>query len=200
MPRTAADAPLTTRAARDRLAVRKEPYWRGIEGGIALGYRRGITGGTWLARVLDAGRYREERLARADDTLPADGACVLDFRQAQTKAVAWASRARRVAAGLEPEVTKGPVKPYTVADAVADYLADMKARGGRSLHTTTIATNAHIIPTLGTVAVARLTRDKVRDWHRALAAAPLRRRGKPTEADPADTDAPAAARPPPTVS
>ena len=190
MPRTAADAPLTTRAARDRLAVRKEPYWRGIEGGIALGYRRGATGGTWLARVLDAGRYREERLGRADDTLPANGADVLDFRQAQSKAVAWAARARRVAAGLEPESVKGPVKPYTVADAVADYLADMKARGARSLATTSIAANAHIIPALGTVAVARLTRDKVRDWHRCLAAAPLRRRGKPQDADPADTDAP----------
>ena len=190
MPRTAANAPLTTRAARERLAVRKEPHWRGIEAGIALGYRRGATGGAWLARVLDAGRYREERLGRADDTLPADGADVLDFRQAQAKAVAWAARARRVAAGLEPEVAKGPAKPYTVADAVADYLADMKARGARSFGTSTTATKAHIIPALGNVAVPRLTRDKVRTWHRALATAAVRRRGKPQETDPTDADAP----------
>ena len=190
MPRTTADAPLTTRSARDRLAVRREPYWRGIEAGIALGYRRGTQGGNWLARVLTDGRYREERLGRADDTLPANGADVLDFRQAQAKAVAWASRARRVAAGLEAETSKGPVKPYTVADAVADYLADMQGRGARSLTTTRTATEAHIIPTLGTVAVPRLTREKVRAWHRALSTAPLRRRGKPREADAADTDAP----------
>ena len=190
MPRTTADAPLTTRAARERLATRKEPYWRGIENGIALGYRRGAAGAAWLVRVLDAGRYREERLGRTDDTLPANGADVLDFRQAQAKAVAWAARARRVAAGLEAEPAKGPVKPYTVADAVADYLADMQARGARSLPTTTTATNAHIIPALGTVPVMRLTRDKVRAWHRALSTAPARRRGKPVPADAADADAP----------
>ncbi len=111
MPRITADSPITTRAARDRLAARKEPYWRGIEGGIALGYRRGATGGSWLARLLEAGRYREERLGRADDTLPADGAEVMDFRQAQASAVAWAARARRVSAGLDAEPAKGPAKP-----------------------------------------------------------------------------------------
>ncbi len=190
MPRATADAPLTTRAARERLAIRKEPYWRSIEAGIALGYRRGSTGGAWLARALDGGRYREERLGRADDALPADGAGVLDFRQAQAKALAWAARVRRIAAGLEADPGKTPAKPYTVEEAVADYLADMKARGARSVGTTITAAKAHITPTLGTLPVARLTRDKVRAWHRALATAPVRRRGKATEADPADTDAP----------
>ena len=190
MPRTTADSPLTTRAARGKLEPRSEPYWRGIEGGIALGYRRRAQGGTWLARVLDAGRYREEKLGRADDALPADGADVLDFRQAQSRAVAWASRARRVTAGLEAEPAKGPVKPYTVADAIADYLADMKARGARSLATTRTAAEAHIVPALGDVPVPRLTRDKLRAWHRSLATAPARRRGKPVQADAADLDAP----------
>ena len=190
MPRATADSPITTRAARDRLAARKEPYWRGIEGGIALGYRRGAQGGSWLARVLDAGRYREEGLGRADDTLPANGADMLDFRQAQAKAVAWASRARRVAAGLDAEPAKGRTKPYTVADAVADYLAEMEARGARSFPTTRTVTEAHIIPALGDVALVRLTREKVREWHRGLSTAAARRRGKPVPADAADSDAP----------
>ena len=190
MPRITADSPITTRAARDRLASRSEPYWRGIEGGIALGYRRRAQGGTWLARVLDAGRYREEGLGRADDNLKADGADVLDFRQAQTKALDWASRARRVAKGLEAEPAKGPVKPYTVADAIADYLADMKARGARSFTTTRTAADAHITPALGNVAVARLTREQVRAWHRGLSTASARGRSGPRPADPADPDAP----------
>lgn len=191
MPRIAADTPLTTRSARERLAPRKEPYWRGIEAGLALGYRRGAAGGgTWLARILDAGRYREERLGRTDDTLPSNGADVLDFRQAQTKAVAWAARVRRIAAGLEAHPGAAPSKPYTVEQAMADYLSDMKGRGARSLGTTTTASNAHIMPTLGAVPVTRLTRDKVRTWHRALATAPVRRRGKAEAPDPADADAP----------
>lgn len=190
MPRIAANTPMTTRAARDRLPVRKEPHWRGIEAGIALGYRRGATGGVWLVRVLDGGRYREKRLGRADDALPADGAGVLDFRQAQAKALACAARVRRIAAGLEADPGKAPAKPYTVEEAVADYLADMEARGARSLGTTTTATKAHITPTLGTLPVVRLTRDKVRVWHRTLSTTPIRRRNGP--ADPsaaADPDA-----------
>ena len=190
MPRTTSDSPITTRAARERLAARREPYWRGIESGIALGYRRGSQGGSWLARLLAAGRYREERLGRADDTLPADGADVLDFRQAQAKAVAWASRGRRVAAGLEAEPAKEPVKAYTVADAIADYLADMEARGALSFSTTRITAKAHILPAMATVALSSLTRERIRAWHRGLAAGAVRRRGKHVEADALDLDAP----------
>src|SRR3954468_23319826 len=81
MPRSTSDAPITTRAARERLTARREPYWRGIESGIAVGYRRNANGGAWLARVLEDGRYREQGLGRADDALPANGADILDFRQ-----------------------------------------------------------------------------------------------------------------------
>lgn len=61
MPRTVNDAPLTTRAARERLAVRHKPYWRAIEAGAAIGYRKGTTCGVWLARIADptaGGGYR----------------------------------------------------------------------------------------------------------------------------------------------
>jgi hypothetical protein len=54
MPRTVNDAPLTARAARERLAVRHQPYWRAIEAGAAIGYRKGVTGGVWLVRVGDS--------------------------------------------------------------------------------------------------------------------------------------------------
>ena len=189
MPRTVADTPMTTRAARGKLAVRPEPYWRAIEAGVALGYRKGSQGGAWLVRVAKAGGgYREGKLGRADDALKANGADVLDHDQARAAAVKWASSARRVAAGLEAEAAKGPVKPYTVANAMADYLADMQARGARSLATTSTASKAHIIPALGTVAVSRLTRDGVRAWHLALSTAPARRGGRSVNA--ADTDAP----------
>lgn len=45
MPRTVNDAPLTTRAARERLAARHQPYWRAIEAGAAMGYRKAAMGG-----------------------------------------------------------------------------------------------------------------------------------------------------------
>ena len=47
-----------------RLAIRTEPYWRGLEKGFALGYRRRGRGGTWLARRRQVdGGYAEHRIA-----------------------------------------------------------------------------------------------------------------------------------------
>jgi integrase len=189
MSRSTDDALITARAARVRLAERHEPYWRTIEGGLALGYRKGPRGGVWVARLWEAGRYRKVTLGRADDILAAtvgrtdgattrDGVKVLDFRQAQARAQGWATRLHRVAAGLEPERAATPAAPYTVADAVADYLADYAARGGKALATTRQAADAHIGPELGSVPVGRLTRDNLKAWHRALAASPARLRAR----------------------
>ncbi len=50
MARTLQDAKLDTRAARLRLKKRREPYWRSISEGLAVGYRKGVKGGTWIAR------------------------------------------------------------------------------------------------------------------------------------------------------
>lgn len=199
MSRSTDDAPITARAARERLAVRHEPYWRAIEGGIALGYRKGPRGGVWLARLWEDGRYRKATLGRADDILPAtvgrtDGAVapagvkVLDFRQAQTKAQEWAVRLHRVAAGLEPERTVAPASPYSVTEAIADYLADYAARGGKALGTTRQAAEAHILPALGTLPVGRLTRDRLKGWHRALADSPARVRSKQGQERHRDTE------------
>ena len=169
--------------------TRSEPYWRGIEGGLALGYRKGPRGGVWLARLWEDGRYRKATLGRADGMLkatqgPTDGAAVadgvkvLDFGQAQIKAREWADRLHRIAAGLEPERAATPAAPYTVAEAIADYLADYAARGGKSIAATRTAVEAHILPALGNVPVGKLTREKLKGWHRALAMSPARVRSK----------------------
>jgi integrase len=193
MPRTVNDAPLTTRASRDRLPVRHPPYWRAIEAGAAIGYRKGRTGGVWLVRVTDpsaGGGYRQERLGRADDALMAAGEAVLDYRQAEKAAREWIARHHRVSAGMEPEATSSPSAPYTVADAVADYLSDYVARGGKAFTATKQAADAHIAPELGHLPAGRLTRDRLKMWLRALAATPARLRSKgeqryrDTEGDP----------------
>jgi integrase len=190
MPRTVNDAPLTTRAARERLAARHQPYWRAIEAGAAMGYRKGSTGGVWLVRIGDpiaGGGYRQSALGRADDALKAAGEKVLDYRQAEVVAREWIARHHRVAAGLEPEPAATPAAPYSVADAMADYLADYAARGGKALGTTRQAAEAHILPALGKLPVGRLTREKLKTWHRALAASPARVRSKKGEQRHRDT-------------
>lgn len=44
-------------SARDKLKVRREPYWHRVAKGSYLGYRKMVTGpgGSWVARMLDEG-------------------------------------------------------------------------------------------------------------------------------------------------
>jgi hypothetical protein len=77
MPRQTEDQPITTRAARERLTARAEPYWRALDAGAAIGYRKARKGGTWIARVMLDGKYREGALGRADDELKPEGVTVL---------------------------------------------------------------------------------------------------------------------------
>lgn len=177
MPRTATDSNITTRAARDRLAVRHEPYWRSIDAGAALGYRRGATAGVWVVRLArPGGGYAKATLGRADDSLAADGAEVFDYRAAVKRAQDWIVRQHRITAGLETEAP--PRKPYTVREAAADYLADYTARGGKALRDIEWTFNAHVLPDLGDRPVVSLSTADLSGWHRALADAPARLRSK----------------------
>jgi integrase len=186
------DQPITTREARKRLAVRAEPYWRAIDAGAAIGYRKGATSGFWIARVLIENRYRKESIARTDDGIRADGVTFLDYRQAEAKVRVWASRQH---AG--DDAGERSRAPYTVENAIADYLADMTSRGAKSVPQTRQIANAHILlPSLGATRVDRLTRQRVKTWLDALSnAAPRLRTSKRAteprrrEIDPNDHDA-----------
>src|SRR5215469_16317965 len=65
MARTVREASLATRSARLRLAINSKPYWRVIEQGLHLGYRRRATGGTWIVLRRD-----ERGVYRADQARP----------------------------------------------------------------------------------------------------------------------------------
>jgi integrase len=172
MPRQTEDQAITTRAARGRLTIRHEPYWRGIGDEVSVGYRKSTTGGLWFARVRLDGKYRKTSLGRADDGLAADGTAVLDYSQAMAGARAWATRQHRIEAGQED----AGAASYTVAMALLHYIEDYRRRGGKALADTRRAIDAHILPALGTVMLARLTRQRVKRWHDGLADAPARLR------------------------
>jgi integrase len=189
MARTVRDANLETRTARAKLKARKKPYYRTIEQGRHLGYYKGARGGTWLARYFKgAGQYAEAKLGTADDGTDSDSVEILSFREAQEKARTWFTEQARTAAGLTPKATG----PYSVADAMRDYLADYRRRG-RGLRTVQSAINAHINPALGSVEVAKLTPARLRAWlHGTADASALvrtqpgkarRHRAAPTDAD-----------------
>ena len=174
MSRTVRDANLETRTARLRLAMRGEPYWRTIDPGAHLGYYRGRRGGSWVARLYHEGHYRKTALGTADDTSDADGIAILSFAQAQGAARKWFARLARDAAGIEP-LAAGPSR---VRDAISDYLADYKRRGGKALAPTEVAVKAHILPALGDTRLDLLAARQIREWHSGLAEAPARLRTK----------------------
>lgn len=174
MARTVKDASLETRAARGRLGERTEPYWRAIDQGSHLGYYKGARGGSWIARFYHGGKYHKSSLGTADDRQDADGVAILNFREAQAKARAWFSSQARLAAGLEPS----PSGPYTVENAMSDYLAWFEAHRKGTTSTRSVI-NTHILPSLGTREVAKLTPIHIRAWHEKLALAPARLRSTP---------------------
>jgi integrase len=173
MPRKARDERLNNRTVRLALAPRREPYWRNIQEGRAIGYRRlaGGKGGTWIARHYEPGEGRTYySLGTADDMTDADGSVTLTFAQAQEAARAWFRSIDRAGGRVE--------EPVTVAEAVDTYIADYLARGGKAIADLRTAINAHIRPALGSKRLDDLTARAIKGWHNGLATAPARLRTK----------------------
>ena len=176
MARTLRDALLETRTARLRLNPRGKPYWRGLETGLHLGYRRLRQGsGTWVARrFVGAGRYSECQLGVADDFQNADETTVLSYRSAQGAARSWWIAEHQRSLGL----AAGRKGPYSVAMAIEHYVRDYLRRGGRDFTNLRSIAQRHILPALGPIEVNKLTTERLRVWHHAIAtSAPMTRRG-----------------------
>ena len=179
MARTLRDANLGSREARSRLKVQGRPYWRLIEPGLHLGYRR-LAGrpGTWcVRRYVGNQTYTVAALKGiADDYADGDGGTVLSFAQAQQAAL----RHKPQAAG-----------PLTVRQAVEQYLEHLEGRGSDT-YDARVRAEAFIYPALGDVKVENLTTAQLRAWHTGLAKTPPRvRSGKderPKHAKPDNTD------------
>jgi integrase len=146
-------------------------YWRGLEPGLHVGYRRPLSGpGKWVARhYIGDERYEIEVIAIADDFSDADGVAILSFPQAQTLA-----RSRMVA---RAHTAAGKTKPLTVANAIESYIEFLETnrKSGREGR---YAADAFILPTLGKTEVAALTTDQIQSWLTRVAKAPARIRTK----------------------
>ena len=163
-----------------------------LASGRYLLYHRPKNGaaGVWRARYYDPNTKKMQRtvIGVADDFLAANNIDVLDYKGACDRADRWfteCSQAALRSAGGEVPLTG----PYTVADAMRDYLDALNKRGSRSASMSEITIKAHILPDLGAIELTKLTRKRVEDWHIALAAAGRRRTGR-VRAEPDLMDAP----------
>ena len=159
MARTVRDQKLETRTARARLALSGKPYYRALDPGLHLGYRKGATGGKWVARSYAGdGVYKVETIGVADDKADADGEMVLDFRSAQALARERHVEHQRAAKGL-PEAAG----PYTVRQCMAEYL-DWLETNRKSAGDARYRAEALILPQLGELACDELTAEAIRTW------------------------------------
>ncbi|NNG59771.1 tyrosine-type recombinase/integrase [Sphingomonas paucimobilis] len=173
MGRTVKDVRLQDRAARTRLPVSPDIYWRAINEGCHIGYYRGERGGKWVVRYRKPGGgkgYTKIRIGEADDVRDADGETVLDWKQAQAKAHEW----------FEDQARGGvkPAGPFTVAAALDEYTASVKARTGSIPTDMKSRVDEIIKPVLGHHEVANLTQKIIGDWHEARANSPAKLRTK----------------------
>jgi integrase len=176
MARTVKDASLVTREARSTLKGRGKPYYRLIEPGLHLGYRRprGRRGkpagaGKWVIRQYIAKSYTVAVIGVADDFSDADGVAILSFAQAQQVARDRMVKLAHAAAG-----------PLTVRAAVEAYIAQLSGSAVAVADTRGRA-EAHIYPELGDVVIGTLSAAVLRNWLHELATAPVRRRTKADE-------------------
>ena len=155
MARIRRSGDLGSRDAREGLRGRREPYFMVIERGLSLGYRKTAEGGSWLVRRYDPAlkRHNETRLGTADDSRDSDGHEVLNFAQAQRKALLEAQREAERAGG----------KHYTVADAVTEYLDYLNSHG-KSAADAAIKLKAYVLPQLGNRRMADLKPAEFDSW------------------------------------
>lgn len=182
MARTLPDNRLDTPTARLRLPPSKKPYYRTIDTGVHLGYRRNkYLSGQWLVRIYKGGqRYAVEPLGKADDHSDADGLTVLSYAQAQAKARERAAILARLSMGFAAHTG-----PYTVQHAMTDYLVWLEQHRKTAKDARQRA-ERWILPALGERDTASLTPAMLRHWLQNLASQPARLRGgapKPAAAD-----------------
>ena len=189
MPRAVRDSKIDSRTSRHKLKVSGKPYYRALEPGLHLGYRKGKKGGRWVVRWRDedarnidgkkkSDGYTVETLdPMPDDYEDANGKTVINFTQAQELARKIAGVRKR---GVD-DFTTTRSGPYLVKDAIEDYKADFIQRGGKGLSSMEYAINTHILPSLGSKDVEKLNRRQIRNWLTQVAELPARLRTRKGE-------------------
>jgi hypothetical protein len=115
--------------ARDKLKIRREPYWHRISKGCFLGYRKMMTGpgGSWVARSLDESTGKQNYSALGDFSDIPDH---LRFDVAQKTAVVWFDHRKAAYGDIDPvEMWEAAVKEVVILqkELVAAQADDQKA-------------------------------------------------------------------------
>ena len=139
---------IKTAAGRAKLAVDREPYFDRVGKGQHLGYRKNEIGGSWVAKVTQD-KTRQYLALGNEAALP-------EYADALKAAMRWFG---------EATADDAPIASYTVAQAMDDYLRDLKLRKGESARKDAAGTTKKwIVPELGAIPLAKLTTKRIKAW------------------------------------
>lgn len=152
---------IDTKAKREKLAPRREPYWAKVQAGGYLGYRRTESGGTWIARFRDdTGKQRYQSL----ELPPTTPQTIFDIATAEARK--WFEHVGK--GGTSELVTvKTACERYvqhlrrTKGDAAAD---DAKARFARQVN---------IDARFAGLELTKLQKSALQAWRERLEASPV---------------------------
>lgn len=148
MSRRPRDHRIESREARAKLKPRKEPYWRSVFPGTAVGYHRPKKGaGSWWVRKRIEGRYEIASIGTADDF---EGSGIT-YAQAVEKAT-----------GYEPAPVKVE-KGFSVQDAADFYVEHKKPTRETELRVKRIMRECGFLRTT----LRTLTSDQILKWRNA---------------------------------
>jgi hypothetical protein len=160
--------------SRSGLKKRTPAYWTRLGKGQHLGYRKGATGGFWLARFYDPRTHKrlQASLGFADDEDQPNGTDVLSFDQASAMARAWF---KQVADDVKRSSTPAPApspNKMTVIQAVESYLEYLIAekKGGKQAETA--ARHYILSKPIGNRLVVQLTMEEIDAWRKEIAETP----------------------------
>ncbi|MDO8772175.1 MAG: integrase [Burkholderiaceae bacterium] len=155
---------INTVSARDKLKIRREPYWHRVAKGCYLGYRKMTSGpgGTWIARLLDESTGKQSYNALGDFPELPDH---MRFDAAYKAADAW----------FKHRNEGGSAIIITVGEACQRYVdkqrnegkeagaKDLEMRFGRWMYPD---------KKLSDTPITKLTQGQVNDWRMRLTKAP----------------------------
>ena len=175
MGRRISEKTITSKTGRAELKARGKPYYRGVSAGLHLGYRKGRDAKRWVARIyLGKGQYHVEAVGHVDDGKAiADGHTTLDYAQALEKARELHTKLVTGSNGVSGK--------YTVAEAIAAYLASLEGRASQSYISGRL--KAYVKPELAAKEAAKLISEEIEAWHRAMSKSRPRTRGKKRDID-----------------
>lgn len=184
MARAPRDSRLESKAARRKLPIQAEPYWRRIGEGLFIGYRRTVGTAAWICRKREGGRYIEQRIGTPDDHLDADNKIAFTYDQACA-----------LVRGVASETLSPAPKHYGDGLSINDcwqLYRDGHLANKASLRDADIFWRLHVQDSIGNKMVVATTADDYSAWLKALAVKPPTRRGKELPFDAKDATALAA--------